>query len=76
MNTAVTLEQPKPLNIDFSIYTDDDQEFKKELCLLLIEKVKDAFYAQHPLLIAQYTSRLGAALLQLVIDIEAEIDMR
>ncbi|WOK09057.1 hypothetical protein RT717_10465 [Imperialibacter roseus] len=121
MNTAVTLEQPKPLNIDFSSYTDDDQEFKKELCLLLvdnvkelhialqeslqtgdlsafstvchkvtvsidmiddhqvntlIEKVKDAFYAQHPLLIAQYTSRLSAALLQLVIDIEAEIAMR
>jgi hypothetical protein len=121
MNTSTSVKQPKSLNIDFELYADNDQEFKKELCYLLIdnvkelhialqeslqtgdlsvfstvchkvtvsidmindrqvdtliEKVKDAFYAQHPLLITQYTSRLSAALLQLVIDIEAEIETR
>ena len=120
MNTSTSTEQPKSLNIDFELYADNDQEFKKELCFLLIdnvkelhkalqesaqtgdlatfttichkvtvsidminddelnrliEKVKDAFYAQHPVLIARYTSTLSAALLQLAIDIELEADI-
>jgi hypothetical protein len=119
MSTPTAIEQ-KLLNIDFSAYTGDDQEFKKELCYLLadnikelhqalqdsaqtadlavftkichkvavsidmindnelntlIEKVKDAFYCQHPLLIARHTSSLSDVLLQLIKSIQAEADV-